>query len=276
MIVVGENINASNKSVAEAIAGRDSEFLAGLARAEAAAGADFVDVNVGAGNANPEQEVETMEWVIDVVQEATEKPLAIDSDNPDVISAALRKYRFSLPGETPMINSVNAEPERIESIGPLAAKHHAWLVALAMGEGGIPPTVEDRIDACDRILTHLKRLGVGADQVLFDPLVLPISVEAGQGMVTLKTIQQIKLRFPAARTVMGLSNISYGLPSRKLINRSFLLMAAAAGLDAAILDPLDDKIMAFGKVAKMLTGNDPFCKDYIRAYRKGLLLDEYK
>ena len=273
MIIIGENINASNKSVAEALAKRDREFLGSLAKAESSAGADFIDVNAGAGHGTPEQEIATMEWLVEVVQEATDKPLVIDSDNPDVIGAALRKYRFSLPGETPIINSVNAEPERLESIGPLAAKHHAWLVALTMGASGIPASVEERLAACDLIINRLAQLGVGADQIFFDPLVLPISVDSNQGLVTLRTIEQIKARYPTARTVMGLSNISYGLPNRKLVNHAFLLMAASAGLDAAILDPIDAKIISFIKVANMLTGNDPLCKEYIRAHRKGLLLD---
>ena len=273
MIVIGENINASNKSVAEAIANRDSEFLRGLARAEVAAGADFIDVNAGAGHGTPTQATATMEWLVEVIQGATDRPLAIDSDNPNVIEAALRRYCFSLPSETPIINSVNAEPERLESIGPLVAKHHTWLVALTMGASGIPASVEERLAACDLIMKYLTRLGVGAEQIFFDPLVLPISVDSNQGLVTLKTIEQIKSRYPSAKTVMGLSNISYGLPNRKLVNRAFLLMAAAAGLDAAILDPLDYKIMRFTKVANMLTGRDPFCKNYIRAYRKGMLLD---
>ena len=267
MLVIGENINASNKSASEAITSRDREFLKNLARAETAAGADFIDVNAGTGHGSREQEV--MDWLVEVVQEATNKPLAIDSENPSVIEAALRKYH----GERILINSVTAEPERLESIGPLAAKRQAWLVALAMGTNGIPDNVEERLDACELIMTHLARLGMGAGQIFFDPLVLPIAVESTQGLVTLKTIEQIKSRYPAARTIIGLSNISYGLPNRKLVNRGFLLMAAYAGLDAVILDPLDAKTMNFIYVANMLMGRDLFCKEYIRAHRKGILAD---
>jgi len=269
MIVIGENINASNKSVAEAIHNRDRAFLERLAGDEDTAGADFIDVNAGAGHGTPEQEIAAMEWLVEVVQGATDKPLTIDSDNPSVIKAALRKYR----GERLIINSVNAEPERLESIGPLAVECRAWLVALAMGESGISASIEDRLVACDQIMRHLTGLGMEAEQILFDPLVLPISVDSSQALVTLKTIEQIKLRYPSAKTVMGLSNISYGLPKRKLINSAFLLMAAHAGLDAVILDPLDAKLISFTKVSNMLTGNDPFCKGYIKAHRKGMLID---
>ena len=165
------------------------------------------------------------------------------------------------------------QAEKLAAIGPLAAGRQAWLVALAMGKDGIPNNVEQRLAACELIMAHLTRLGMKPEQVLFDPLVLPISVDSSQGMVTLKTIEQIKSRYPSARTVMGLSNISYGLPNRKLLNRSFLLMAAYAGLDAVILNPLDARAMALIKVADLLTGEDTSCRGYLRAHRQGIILD---
>jgi len=269
MLVIGENINASNRSVAQAIASRDTEFIENLARAQVAAGVDFIDVNAGAGYNSQRNAVAAIEWLVNTVQAVTDKPLAIDSNEAAVIEAALRKYR----GEKLIINSVTAEPVRLTSIGSLAAERRAWLVALAMGVGGIPNTVEQRLDACELIMTHLTRLGMEAEQILFDPLVLPIAVDSSQGLVTLKTIEQIKSRYPAAKTVMGLSNISYGIPERKVVNRAFLLMAAYAGLDAVILDPLDAKAISLVRVADMLTGNDSFCKEYLKAYRKGAIVD---
>ena len=269
MLVIGEDINASNRSVAEALTSLDEEFVANLARAQASAGADFIDVNAGIGHNSRHREKETMEWLVEIVQSVTDKPLTIDSDSPDVIEAALRKYQ----GEQLIINSVTAEPSRLASIGSLAAERQAWLVALAMGEEGIPDSVEQRLAACELIITHLTRLGMKVEQIFFDPLVLPIAVDASHGLVTLKTIEQIKSRYPGAKTVMGLSNISYGLPRRRLINRAFLLMAASAGLDAVILDPLDAKIMSVVKVADALLGKDPLCRGYLRAYRKGTIVD---
>ena len=259
MLVIGEKINASNRSVGRAIASKDEAFLANLAKAQADAGADFIDVNAGVGHDARENAPALMEWLVDVVQGATDRPLTIDSDDPVILEAALRKYH----GDTVMINSVNAEPAKLEAVGPMAAERKAFLVALVVGEGGIPGTVEER----------LTRLGVKEDQVLFDPLVLPISVDTDQGLVTLKTIEQIKSRYPSAGTVMGLSNISYGLPSRGIVNRAFLLMAAAAGLDAAILDPLDPKMMSIVRAADLLTGKDAACRGFTRAHRKGLLVD---
>jgi 5-methyltetrahydrofolate corrinoid/iron sulfur protein methyltransferase len=268
MLVIGEKINASNRSVGEAIARRDSDFVANLARAQADAGANFIDLNAGAGKGSGHNETAAIEWLVEVVQATTDKPLTIDSESPDVIEAALRKYN----GPTPMINSVTAEKSRLESIGSLAARYQTSLVALAMSETGIPETAEKRLAACETIMTHLIQLGMPAEQVFFDPLVLPISVDSRQGLVTLETVEQIKSRYPAAKTVMGLSNISYGLPERPLINRCFLLMAAYAGLDAAILDPLDTRMMSVIKVADMLTGKDT-SRGYLRAHRRGTIVD---
>jgi len=269
MLVIGEKINASNRSVAEAIARRDREFVASLARAEADAGADFININSGMKNVSQEYEAETMEWLVEVVQGATDKPLAIDSEVASLIEAGLGKYQ----GERLIINSVTAEPERLASIGSLAAEHHAWLVALAMGTNGIPSSVEERLEACEQIMTHLTRLGFKAEQIFFDPLILPIAVDSTQGIITLKTLEQIKSRYPGVNTVLGLSNISYGLPRIGMVNRAFMLMAAYAGLDAVILNPLDTKMMSLIKVADMLTGKDASCRRYIRAHQKGILVD---
>jgi len=210
-----------------------------------------------------------MEWLVEVVQEATDKPISIDSEVASIVEAGLGKYN----GKRLMINSVTAEPERLASIGSLAAEHHAWLVALAMGTDGIPTSVEERLAACEQIMAYLTRLGLEAGQIFFDPLILPIAVDSAQGVVTLKTLEQIKSRYPGVKTVLGLSNISYGLPCRSLVNRAFLLMAAYAGLDAVILDPLDTKMMGLIKMADMLTGKDASCRGYIRAHQKGILVD---
>jgi 5-methyltetrahydrofolate--homocysteine methyltransferase len=267
MLVIGEKINASIKPVTDAIIARDKEFIANLARSQAEAGADFIDVNAGTGKGTTEQQIEGMEWLIEVIQEVTDKPITIDSDEPEMIEAALKKYR----GEKVMINSISAEPDRLNLVEKLTAKQNVLLVALAMGDAGIPDNVEQRLDACETIMDHVVKMGMKEEQILFDPLLLPISVDPEQGLVTLRTIEQIKKRYSAAGTVMGLSNVSYGLPSRALVNRGFLLMAAYAGLDAAIIDPLDAKTMSMIKVADMLTGKDPYCKNYIRSYRKGVI-----
>jgi len=269
MIVIGERINASNRAVGEAISNRDGQLISELAKAQAEAGADFIDVNAGNGTGEQSQGKASMRWLIETVRAVTDKPLAIDSDNPDIIEAALQIY----DGKNLLINSVTAEPEKLAAVGPMAAEREASLVALAMGDEGIQDNVKQRLEACEKILTYVTGIGIKEEQIYFDPLVLPISVDINQGQVTLKTIEEIKSRYPAAKTVVGLSNISYGLPNRKLVNRAFLLMAAQSGLDAAILDPLDAKAMTTVRVVNMLTGKDSSSRAYIRAHRSGRIVD---
>jgi 5-methyltetrahydrofolate--homocysteine methyltransferase len=269
MLVIGEKINASNKAVGEAILRWDTDFVTELAKAQDAAGADFIDVNAGSGSGEENSGIESMKWLVDTIKTVTEKPLAIDSDDPGIIEAGIAAY-----GEGYLlINSVTAESGRLNTIGPIAAAKNSGLVALAMGGEGIPDNVKDRLDACETILNTLTGMGVKEDKVYFDPLVLPVSVDAQQGKVTLDTIKEIKKRYPETNTVVGLSNISYGLPNRKLVNRAFLLMAAQAGLDAAIMDPLDKKMMSMVSIIKMLSGKESSARAYMRAHRSGRIVD---
>ena len=264
MLVIGERINATNKAVAEAIGNRGTDLLQQLASTQVAAGADYVDVNAGRGHA--ELEVEEMQWLVEIVQAVADKPLVIDSADPKVIEAGLKKYN----GSTVMINSVSAEKARLESIAPLVKDFKADVIALAMDDKGIPETVEERINACDRIVEDLSKYDIPPERILFDPLVIPVGVGATQGMVTLQTLHQIKQRYPGARTTMGLSNISFGLPNRGMINQAFLLLSMYAGLDSAIINPSVRKMMGFIKIGKMLLGKDTFCKEYLTAHRKGV------
>lgn len=269
MLVIGEKINASNKAVGEAILKRDTNFIVELVQAQDSAGADFIDVNAGNGSGEALSGLESMKWLVNTVKAVTEKPLAIDSDDPDIINAGLSVY----DGNEILINSVTAETTRLNTIGPIAAERNSSLIALAMGSEGIPDNVKDRLDACEMILNTLTGMGVKEEKVYFDPLVLPVSVDSQQGKVTLDTIKEIKRRYPGTNTVVGLSNISYGLPNRKLLNRAFLLMAAQAGLDAAIMDPLDKKMMSMIRIVKLLSGKDSSARSYMRAHRSGRIVD---
>ena len=151
MLVIGEKINASNELVAEAITKRDEELLANLAKAQASAGADFIDVNAGGSHGSLEEAKADIKWLVGTIQAAIEQPLSIDSDSPEVVEAALKEYRR----ERLIINSVTAEPARLESIGPLVADRQAQVIALAMGTEGIPASVEERMNSCERIMTFI-------------------------------------------------------------------------------------------------------------------------
>jgi 5-methyltetrahydrofolate--homocysteine methyltransferase len=263
MLIIGENINASSKRVAEAIRTRNGSFLQELASAQAAA--DYLDVNVGGGEGSTKQEIEDMKWLTDAICEVTDRPLVVDSANPEVIEAGLKQGKTRVA----MINSVNAEKVRLEAIGPLVAEYRVDVIALVMDDNGIPSRVEERIAASDRILDSLSRYSIPAERIYFDPLVLPIGVDTTQGRVTLETLKQIKARYSEAKTVVGLSNISYGLPQRPMINDAFLLMLIYAGLDSVIVNPLHNSTIGSIKLGEMLLGCDAHCKEYLKAYRKG-------
>ncbi|MBW2062671.1 MAG: dihydropteroate synthase [Deltaproteobacteria bacterium] len=264
MIIVGEKINASIPAVKKIIESRDQEGLCSLARKQVDAGAQYIDVNVATGIGDQETEIEAMEWAINVLQDEIETPLCIDSADPFVIEAGLkaRGNRKSL------INSTNNEKERLEKVVPLAVEYDSPLIALVMGEQGIPQTEGERIEIAAEMVGFMEKSGLKLDQVYFDPLVIPISTDNTQALVTLNTLSRLKNEFPSASTVMGLSNVSYGLPGRSALNAGFMIMAMLKGLDAAVMDPLDQGLMNSVKIANALLGRDRYCRRYLRAFRK--------
>lgn len=264
MIIIGEKINASIPRIKPIIQERDEKQLLELARKQAAAGADYIDVNIGTGIGSQEDEILSIKWAVEAIQLEVDTPLCIDSADPAVLEAGIKARN----GRPCFINSVKAEEENMEEVIPLAGNYNTPIVALAMDETGIPTTVEGRLHACEKIVTACEKHGVSLESVFFDPLVLPVSTDIKQGLVTLQTIEEIKKRFPRAKTVMGLSNISYGLPGRPRLNIAFFHMAIFAGLDAAITDPLNENLMDAVKTAEVLAGKDRHCRRYTRAFRK--------
>lgn len=264
MLIIGEKINATLKSVKRAVEERDTKFLQNLAKSQSEMGANYIDVNVSTDK-GAEFDKESMEWVVEKVQEVVDIPLSIDSPDPKIIEAGLRKAK-----RESMINSVTAEPERLESILPLAKEFDSEVIALAL-MGSISSEAGGRLKACEKIAESAQKHGIALGKLYFDPLALSVATDTSQGIVTLETLKRIKAEFPQAKTTIGLSNISFGLPERALINRSFLLLAIYAGLDSAILDPLDRRLMAMVKVGEMVLGRDNYCLNYLKAYKGGLI-----
>lgn len=267
ILIVGELINATRSAVKEAILNQNKEFIQDLARRQAEAGADYIDVNVATGNAD--QEPADMEWAVEAVQEMTDRPLAIDSTNPEAMEVGLQKHKNGKP----LLNSVSAEPGRLEPFLNLAQKYGTFLVALPIKDSGIPSRAEERIEVCKLIAQEAAQRGIKAEDIYFDPLVLPLGVDTKNPPTTLETISQVKSEIPGANTLVGLSNVSYGLPQRKLLNQIFLALCIQVGLDAALLDPTDKRTMAVLRATEALLGKDEMCMNYLRAYRKGLLGD---
>lgn len=263
MIIIGEKINATLTGIKSIVLKQDSAGLLDMAKIQAASGADFIDVNVGTGVGSREDEIVAIKWAVKTIQGEIEIPLSIDSADPCVLDAGLRMR----DGRPSLINSTKAEEKNLAQIVPLAYRYQTPIIGLAMDETGVPRRVEDRLRACENIASACEEYGVPIENVYFDPLVLPVSTDINQGLVTLYTIAEIKKRFPAAKIVMGLSNVSYGLPGRTCLNAAFLHMAIYAGLDAAIMDPLNQIMINALKAAEVLVGKDKHCRRYTRAFR---------
>ncbi len=262
MRIIGELINCTRRKVGAAAAARDADVIRDLALRQAAAGADLLDVNGGL----PGQEPETLAWLVEVVQEVTDLPLCLDSSDPTAFSAALPLCR-----RAPLVSSITEEPDRFGRILPLVKEYGTSVVALAMGTEATPTGVDDRVDNATRLVDRLLAEGIALDAIYVDPCVLPISVDTTQGVAVAEAVGAIRARYPGVHTTVGLSNVSFGLPLRKLLNQSFLALLMGRGLDSAIADPCDRQLMALVRAAETLLGHDEFCAAYIGDYRAGKL-----
>jgi cobalamin-dependent methionine synthase I len=260
MIIIGEKINSTRKAIREAIANKDSGFLQKLAQAQVEAGADYIDVNTGAF---PEEEAELMGWLVQVVQEAVEVPLCLDSANPAALEAGLKANSRGAP----IINSITGEDTRFKQVVPLVLQYQAPVLALSLDDNGITKTVEERFAVARKLIEALCAEGIAQDRIFLDPLIQPISVQNDFGLIAIEVIRRVKQEFAEVHATCGLSNISFGLPGRLKLNRYFLAMAMAAGLDSAILDPLDADLMDAIRASEALLGKDYFCMNYIKAFR---------
>ena len=263
MIIIGELINASRKAIKAAIEAQDAAAIGKVATDQAEAGADYIDVNAGIFVG---KEPEYLKWLVQTVQQATDKPCAIDSPDPSAIEAALSAHQG-----TPMINSISLEKERYDKLMPIIAGTEMKVIALCMSDAGMPQTVDDRMKIADELVNGLVKNNIPVENIFVDPLVQPLSVDKSFGVEFINTIEQIVSAYPGIHTACGLSNISYGLPARQFMNRTFMTMAIAKGLDGAIINPLDGRMMATIIAAEALAGRDNFCMNYLKAFRAGML-----
>ena len=263
MLIIGERINASRKSIAEAISLRNAAFIQKEAKTQTAAGADYLDVNAGTFVG---EEAKHLQWVIETVQEVTDLPLCIDSPDPSVIKAVI-----PLAKKTPMINSITLESFRLEEILPLVAEHKTKVIALCQSGDSIADIAEAKVKMAGQLVEKVKGAGIPLDDLYIDPLVYPLATNDQSALATLNAIEQIMKQFPGVHTTCGLTNVSYGLPNRKLVNRTFLVAAIGRGLDSAILDPTDNQLFGALKAALMIAGKDEFCMQYIAGFREGRL-----
>jgi len=262
MKIIGEKINGTRKRVARAIAERDADFIKDLALKQTESGSTWLDVNAGT---RPDKEPEDLIWLIENIQSVVDIPLALDSANPKALSVAIQAVN-----KTPMINSISGEPDRLEKILPLVAEHGCEVIALAIADKKIPETVEKRIEVIEMVLKATRASGVPDDKVYVDPLVMTIATVNDGAMIACDTMRAVHDKYPDVHFTMGLSNISFGLPARKQINRTFLTLAMQAGLDSAILDPMDQELRAAILTTELILGKDKHCLNYVKASRTGL------
>jgi 5-methyltetrahydrofolate corrinoid/iron sulfur protein methyltransferase len=262
VLIIGERINSTRKFIREAVLRKDAEFIKTEANRQLQAGAHMLDVNGGV----PGQETELLSWLVNVVQDACDAPLCLDSADPEALQKAL-----PLCKRPPMINSITDEPARFRALLPVIKEHRTKVVALCIAESGPPSGLEDRVDIASRLVDRLTGEGIALADIYVDPCVFPIGTGSRNGLNVLEAVTRIRTRDPGVHTSCGVSNVSFGLPVRKLLNEVFLIMLMSRGMDAAIIDPCDEGVIARLTAAETLRGQDADCMAYIKAYRKGIL-----
>lgn len=263
MLIIGEKINSSIKKVAAAMEKRDEEFLRKLAKDQVAAGSHFLEVNAGVFI---EQEKDLMQWLVKLIQDVTDVPLCIDSPNPEVLEAGLSVTR----GKS-IINSLSFEKRRYDSIIPLVKQYRAGIIALCMDDDGIPKDTGKRVAIAKNLVHKLIRDGVTLEDIYLDVMLQPIATDGESGQTVLQTITMIRKEFPSIHITCGLSNGSFELPNRKLLNQAFAVAMVSHGMDVLMIDPLDARMMSLLFAINAVMGHDEFCGAYLDAHRCGRL-----
>jgi 5-methyltetrahydrofolate--homocysteine methyltransferase len=254
-VVIGERINPTGrKKLAEEMAAGNFETVVADAMAQVEAGAQMLDVNAGIPLAD---EPAILAQAVELVQDVTDVPLSIDSSIVAALEAGLSVYRGKA-----LVNSVTGEEDRLESVLPLVARHGAAVVAITNDESGISEDPDVRFEVARKIVSHAADHGIAKEDVVVDPLVMPIGAMASAGRQVFRIVRRLREEL-GVNTTCGASNVSFGLPNRPALNASFLPMAIASGLTSAITSPLHPELMQAIKAADVLMGNDPHCGDWI-------------
>jgi 5-methyltetrahydrofolate corrinoid/iron sulfur protein methyltransferase len=268
MIIIGEKLNGSIPSVAKAIAERDEARIRSLAKMQTETGANFLDV---CASVQETEEVETLKWMLDLVQDESDVPICLDSPSQYTLVKALPFCRK--PG---IVNSVSLEGNKIDTIFPIIADTKWGCIALLCDDKGIPDSVERRMEVFNGIMVKAKEYGIDPSRLYIDPLVVTLSTSDTALTVFAQCCRKIKAQYPTIHITSGLSNISFGLPARKLINQAFMVLAMNAGMDSAIVDPTNRDMLGLIYAADTLLENDEYCLEFIGAYRAGIIGPEQK
>ena len=266
MIVIAEKLNGSIPSCAKAIAERDESYIKDLAKRQADAGADYIDCCASV----KENELETLTWMIKAIQSVTDCPISVDSPDVSVIIDAMPLC--NTPG---MFNSVSGEGDKIDLAFPVLAKpeNSKWkIMALLCDDTGIPRSAERRIEVFEMIMEKAAQYGIDEKRIFIDPLVeMLCTTDDGEGIhLVLDVIKHIKKTHPNVHIAGAISNISFNLPVRRLVNQAFAVLAINAGMDGAVLDPLSKDLRGVILAAEAMLGHDDYCAEYVSAYREGI------
>jgi len=272
MILIAENFNSSIPQVHQAMANHDSACLRSLAARLDGSPAHYLDVNAGTF---PGEEAEQLVSLLQEIIPVCSKPLVLDSPDPSVVRRAAAWLKNAgwqakpaddgLPGL--LLNSITLEDARYHAMLDTALGYKAGLVALLMDQQGMPQGVAERLEIAGKMVSRLTEAGMDPGHIFLDPMVRPVATDDQAGLEALTVIRKLKESYPQTHVLVGLSNISFGLPARRYLNRAFLLQAMTAGLDSAILNPLDSELVALWQAALTLIGQDEFCLNYLGRFR---------
>lgn len=263
MLVIGENISVTATAVGNAIKERDAGPIVELAKAQAGAGANYIDVNIGPATKNGE---DLMQWIVKSIQAEVDLPLALDTKNTSAIEAGLQVHKGKA-----MINSVTGDKEKLDVLMPMAQKYEAKIVGIALTDKGVPPDVDSRLEIAMNIVSSAMEYGVPMEDLYLDPIVLPVAVLQEQvhncieGLKVFKQLQELMGLDSQPMTTVGLSNVSQSSPAelKSLLNRTMLLVLLSNGLDSAIVDPMDKELMAAVKTFDIVNNRILYAHSYL-------------
>jgi cobalamin-dependent methionine synthase I len=259
MFIIGERLNSTRRVVREALLDKDIDFLLLEAKKQLDRGVSALDLNAATLF---EGEREALRWAITLLQDHFSIPISIDTPNRAAMEAGLKSHRGHA-----VLNSLTGEAKRLSDFLPLIKEYRPMTIILCMDDNGLPQTPEEELAAATKLVDLMDREGVDLQDIFLDPLVRPIGADPQSGPLFLESLSLIKDRYPDIKTIAGISNVSFGLPRRNLINRTLLTLAMGRGLDAAICNPLDAGLVAALRTGEALLGRDPMLRNYLSFIR---------
>jgi len=260
VVCVGENINVMSKTIGPAMKEHKADPIVEMAKHQEKVGIDYLDLNIGPSRKAGQ---EIMDWIVKLVQGVVNKPMSLDTTNPDAMEAGLKVHKGKA-----LINSVSLQPERLERVLPMAKTYNAHVIGLLWGKEGMPRDANERASMAVDFIYQANNLGIPTEDIWIDPIVSPVSVEINQVLSCLEFLSMLKDIAPEAKSIVGLSNISNGTPThlRPVLNRTYLMMLMKYGLYSAIVDAYDEEILRIcrgglpeivGLVHRVMDGDEP-------------------